>query len=230
MNSLRCPRCHGSLPLPEDPPAPELSGFCRSCQREVTHHIFPAALRPAAASPAATLAVDGGSVCFHCPTRNAVASCENCGCYLCAGCQTSWFGKTLCLNCIHAHREIRGSAEFKSRAVLWDNISLVALTAPLFLIPLYGLCLSLIIAPGAIYVVIRHRRERGLVPRGPWRMISVLVLSVLLLGGLVLLIAQFALLFDPSPSPTGPSGTIGAAPAGEEESTGDQAGKEPAKP
>lgn len=118
-----------------------------------------------------------------------MCTCEGCGSYLCAGCRIDWFGAQLCLGCIHAQREVRRSLEFRSHSTLHDNVALLIMLLPLVFIPFYGIFLAMLSAPVSLYLVLRHRRSpRGMVPRGPLRLIAAGLLSALLLAGAVALV------------------------------------------
>ncbi len=177
---LTCPKCYG--PLVAEPGTRPVDVGCRSCARTVTLQVFPALYRPDHAAPAASrVAIEGEAACFYCPGKAATIACEGCGSYLCNDCSADWFGKKLCLSCIHSNREVRGATEFKPRTQLYDNIALGMLFLPL-VIPLYGLFIVPMAAPFALYFVIRHRKaSRGLVPRGTFRLWLAGILSTLIL-------------------------------------------------
>lgn len=176
-----CPKC--DHPLPVAPAGGPQSADCTHCGREVTRRDFPALQRALPQAAAAAAAQPGDAVCFNCPDRLAVAVCESCGAYLCATCRTDWFGRRLCLTCIHAHRELKQSPDFRSRLTLYDNLALMVMLVPLIFIPFYGIFFAMVTAPVSLFLVVRHRRSpRGLVPRGRFRLIAAGVLAVLLLA------------------------------------------------
>jgi hypothetical protein len=143
---------------------------------------FPAAGRVSESDGAVEPAIEGGAACFNCPERKAVSVCEDCGSYLCGGCQADWFGRLLCLNCIHARREVRRDPDFRPHATIHDNVALMIMLIPLVAIPFYGIFLAMITAPVSLFLVVRHRKSpRGIVPRGPARLIAAGVLSILLM-------------------------------------------------
>jgi hypothetical protein len=184
---MRCPKCE--CPLDHAAVAGGSVVSCRLCQREVTVRVFPAAGRGIESLGAAEPVIEGGASCFNCPDRAAVSVCEDCGSYLCAGCQADWFGRLLCLNCIHARREVRQDPDFRPHATIHDNVALMIMLIPLVVIPFYGIFLAMLIAPVSLFLVIRHRKSpRGIVPRGPARLIMAGVLSVLLMAGAAALI------------------------------------------
>lgn len=129
---------------------------------------------------------DGAATCFFCEGRTASAACESCGRFLCERCQVDWAGHVTCLTCVHANRELRDNDLFKSRRVLYDNLALLVLLAPLA-VPVYGVFFSVVLSPVALYLALRHwGASRGIVPRGRARLIAVVVIAgLMLVGGVI---------------------------------------------
>jgi hypothetical protein len=167
--------------------------YCRWCRREVWLHCFPAAESLPVSRSGSELALDGEATCFHCQERRAVSVCEGCGCYLCEACQADWFGRKLCLACIHANREVRGALEFRPQATIYDNVALMIMLIPLLIVPFYGAFFAMMTAPVSLFLLVRHRKSlRGMVPRGPFRTVAAASLAILLLAGGVALIGLAA--------------------------------------
>jgi len=176
-----CPKC--GQPLPTQSSWAEEIVACGTCQRDVEVLSFPD--RAASVAVKSRDALAGEPTCFFCPHKAAHSSCESCGRYVCGDCTADWFGQQLCLACVHAQREVKGDLTFRSRVTLYDNIALMLMLLPLFVVPFYGVFFSAMASPFSLYLAIRHRKaSRGIVPRGPGRTISAIVLAALfLLGG-----------------------------------------------
>jgi hypothetical protein len=179
---LRCPKCE--QPIGTGASTGGAIEYCRGCRREVILYPFEAREEKPAVRDRGEWAVEGEATCFYCSARKAVSVCEGCGSYLCDVCQTDWFGRKLCLACIHANREVRGALEFRSRATIYDNVALMIMLIPLFIIPFYGIFFAMMTAPVSLFLLIRHRRSlRGMIPRGPFRAVATASLAILLLAG-----------------------------------------------
>ncbi len=184
--AITCPRCHHSNPLDSFDGTAAVP--CPACGAELEFRMFPAAGRgrgasgePVGADGNAGLR-EGEASCFFCEGQVATAACETCGRFICDRCKVDWAGHLTCLSCIHANREIKDNDLFKSRRVIHDNVALSILLWPL-VVPVYGLFFSLVISPVSLYLAIRHwNSSRGLVPRGRFRLVVTIVLSLLLLG------------------------------------------------
>jgi hypothetical protein len=174
-----CPLC--SLPLMLPTRGAEETIYCPGCRREVTMVVWPALDRGPMRAPLPQAVVEGGAACFSCPDKAATGVCDGCGCYTCPACEADWFGESLCLTCLHARREVMKAPRFRHRVLLHDNIALMLLALPIFIIPVYGFFFAVLASPVALLLVIRHRKApRGLPPRGPFRLF--------LAGGLALLL------------------------------------------
>lgn len=174
-----CPLC--SLPLTLPTRGVEATLHCPGCRREVTGVVWPAAERGPVRVLRPQAVAEGGAACFSCPDRAATGVCDGCGCYTCPACEADWFGDSLCLTCLHARREVMNAPRFRHRALVHDNIALMMLALPIFVIPVYGFFFAVLASPVALFLVIRHRNApRGLPPRGPFRLF--------LAGGLALLL------------------------------------------
>ncbi len=179
-----CPHC--ALPLASSATGEVETVYCPGCRRDIGLLSWPEAgpppLPPGFASAAAGLIGSGGAVCFSCQARPATGVCDACGGYTCPVCAASWFGRSYCLNCLHTLREVRSETGFRHRAMLHDNVALGLLLIPIFVIPVYGFFLAILLAPVALFLVIRYRHApRGVPPRGPFRLWLAGIMAVLLL-------------------------------------------------
>lgn len=190
-----CPHC--LAPLPAAARGAVEAVHCSGCRREIALCAWPALDRPLEQAKIARPAEAGEAVCFSCQSKAATGVCSSCGSYLCPACEADWFGRSLCLNCVHALREVKGDTAFRHRATIHDNIALMMLVLPLVIIPFYGFFFALLLSPVSLFMVFRYRKaSRGLPPRGPFRLIAAGTLASLLmlgfLGGVTAIIVAIA--------------------------------------
>jgi hypothetical protein len=188
-----CPGCRTPLP-------PEILGSesripCPSCRVALEVEVFPALARPieeAAAAP--QISAEGESTCFYHAGYRAAVPCDACGRFLCRLCDLPIGPRHLCPECVHRAREEK-TAGMVTERMLWDRLALSLATLPV--ITLYFTVLT---APAAIVVALRHWRTPGsLVTPGRWRFVAAILFATLQLGawaGMIYLITQVA----PGPS------------------------------
>ncbi|MFN0126345.1 MAG: hypothetical protein ACKV19_06640 [Verrucomicrobiales bacterium] len=177
---IPCPAC--ALPLAPGARGVEEIVFCAGCRRDVRVVGWAALDRVVGAAAAPVPVASGEAACFSCADRAATGVCDGCGCYTCPACEARWFGESLCLQCLHARRELQAAPRFRSRAMIHDNIALALLVLPMVFIPVYGVFIAVLLSPISLFLIIRHRRSsRGLPPRGPFRLILAGTVAVLLL-------------------------------------------------
>lgn len=187
MNVVVCPQCAVAVPAASRSVVEPV--YCTGCRREVMVCALPALDRPVERARLAVPAAAGEATCYFCPNKKAIAVCQSCGSFTCQSCEVEWFGEHLCLACVHTLREVKKDIRFRSRGALHDNVALMLLVLPILVIPCYGLIFALLLAPFALFMVIRHRKaSRGIVPRGPFRLFAAGTLAILLmLGGVALI-------------------------------------------
>lgn len=141
--AVTCARC--DAPLLPDRLLDEGETPCPRCGWRVAVRVFPALIR--AEAPAAPAAADvGEAVCFHHPARGAVAACVRCGRFVCALCEVSEPGGTLCPGCFAAAGAAATSPGATGRRMLYDSIALRLAVYPIFFFPL-----TIITAPLAVW-------------------------------------------------------------------------------
>ncbi|MEZ5300670.1 MAG: hypothetical protein R3F11_08435 [Verrucomicrobiales bacterium] len=182
--TIRCPKCQtGEVPAPDPFAGPGTGrGHCPLCRREAEVFAFPALASGPEPAAKARPAREGESACFHCPEKAAESACDGCGALICPDCASRWGAESLCLSCLHRRREDKGDPAFARRYILWDGVALACVTYPIFLTGVVAYCawfLGFFGGPAALYLAIRHwKAPRGLVPRGPGRMLVAAALSV----------------------------------------------------
>lgn len=194
MNMIRCTACGYQIPVAVF--ASSREGACPLCRRPVRALLLPAMSQAPQAGPP-TLPEEppapGEATCFYSPNRRATRTCSHCGVYVSDAWSAQWGAEHVCLKCLDELRGHRKDARFEVRRVLWDNIALgTALLPFLVCVPflllgpavLFGMVLavmvSIVSAPLAFGLAIyAWRKPRSMVPRGPWRVVWALVLSLL---------------------------------------------------
>lgn len=182
--AITCPKCGGPNGGRDGEP-----GECATCRSPMEVRLFRSMWAPpeeGGGEEARAVFEGGGATCFFCEGQVATATCGGCGRFICERCKVDWAGELTCLTCIHAKRELKDDDRFKSRRTIYDNLALSLLLLPL-LLPVYGIFISVMMAPVSLFLVIRHwNSSRGIVPRGRARQIWAVVLSSLVLLGVVL--------------------------------------------
>ncbi len=173
-----CASCGGqiSVPLPEA----SVRSPCPACAAEVWVEVFPALLKASApGKPGEHLLVDDESSCFYHPAKKAVVPCDGCGRFLCALCDIEMNGQHLCPACIQAGVRKAKLKHLKKESVYYDEIALAVALVPMLLV-----WVTVITAPIALYIAIRHwRTPLSVVPRRRWRFVMAISVAVLQLVG-----------------------------------------------
>lgn len=145
-----CPRCQSSIGEAELRPL-DLTR-CIRCGTVFQIEIFPALFRPFDSAPEAELVlVEGESTCFNHVDKRAVVPCKGCGRFLCTLCDCQINMDHFCPACLEggaAKGRIKG---LESRRTKHDSIALSLAIAPMLIF-----YFTIVSAPAAIYVSIRH--------------------------------------------------------------------------
>lgn len=184
--TVTCPKC-GDPHLTGLEPAGARSVPCPSCRTAVEVVAFGREAGAGRAGGGAAMhAVDGDAGCFFCEGFKATDVCSSCGRFICGRCRVDWAGRTVCMTCVHAQREVRGDDGFQSRRTIYDNLALSVLVWPLVLVPFYGLFFTAMAAPVTMFWVVRHwNSPRGIIPRGRFRLVAAGVISVVFIAGVL---------------------------------------------
>ena len=180
---LVCGNCHKSLPWAVCN-TPNTT-TCPTCSVGIYAAVFPAMFRPPeTGKPGETILTDEQASCFYHPQKKAVVSCASCGRFLCALCDLDFNGQHLCTLCLEAGNKKKKIKNLENRRVLYDDLAL-----SLAIVPLITVYLTLVTAPIALFVAIRHWKDpTSIIPRGKLRFILAIVLALLQLVGWVVLI------------------------------------------
>lgn len=142
--------------------------------------VFPARFQDrSAGTNAEAIMVDGEAGCFYHTEKKAVISCERCGRFLCGLCDILLGEEHICSNCIESGRKKGKIQTLENKRTLYDRMALTAALLPI--ISVFG---TLVFAPYALYLSIRHRNTPGsLVRHTKWRFyVAGTVASLQILG------------------------------------------------
>lgn len=180
---IHCPKCKAALisdVFNRDDFAP-----CPSCTAPLQIEVYPAMFRsPAEVRAGEMVMMEGEASCFYHPAKKAVLPCEGCGRFLCALCDCEHQGQHLCPACLETGRTKGKIKSLENARTRYDNIALA-----LALFPLLIFWLTIITAPMALFVAIRHwKSPPGLTQGSRWRFVVAIIVALLQLCGWTLLI------------------------------------------
>jgi uncharacterized paraquat-inducible protein A len=153
--TFACPKCETAFGV--DPGVPDVHANCPNCRSLLEAHFFPAFFRaPEPGGAAAALADHTEASCFYHPQKQAVQVCDGCGRLLCALCSIEMGREHLCPNCISSGRKKGRITTLEKSRTRYDSIALSLAVFGIFLS-----FFSLVAAPVAIYLSIRHWNTPG---------------------------------------------------------------------
>ena len=169
-------RCQARLPEWELASNP--SAFCVSCNSRNETYVFPAAFQ--AAAPAhPELALEGEAACFDHPRKRAVASCRQCGRFVCQLCAVEFSGAAWCPSCVAAGAGAAKAANLDASRTLFDSI---ALTAPFLSLLVWPF--TIVAGPGAMVLsILKWRAPLSVVRRSRWRFVAAILIGLAETGG-----------------------------------------------
>lgn len=187
---IGCPVCTRALP----PDTWNLSyeTYCPNCRSPLTALVFPALLRGNGGATPELIIEGSEATCFYHARKKAVVPCDQCGRFLCSLCQVDLSGQNWCPSCIELHRKQGKLATLDHRRMLYDNMALLLVYAPIFSIAFWFM--TLLTAPAALFVIIRYwRSPSSLVPRTKTRFVIAGVGAVLELAGWIFILIAVVL-------------------------------------
>jgi hypothetical protein len=166
-----CARC--AMPLPKWELLKGDSAGCPTCGSRNHVLLFPAALAQAAAArPEA--AEQGEAVCFDHPGKRAVASCQQCGRFVCQLCAVEFGEGVWCPSCVANASGKAKQANSETSRMLYDTW---ALAIPFVLLAIWPL--TLLSAPAVVALAImKWRQPISLVRRNRWRFAAGLAIAL----------------------------------------------------
>ncbi len=173
METVFCSKCHRPIPSGSYN-TPDLIP-CPTCQVPIQVQVFPAFFRGLQPGKAADALGDEQASCFYHPQKKAAIPCDYCGRFLCALCDVEMNGKHLCPVCLEAGKKKGKIVNLDRHRMLYDGIAL-----RLALLPMITIWFTLVTAPIALYLAIRHwNSPRSLVRKGRIRFLLAMAISVL---------------------------------------------------
>lgn len=136
---------------------------CHNCSAPNQSWIFPCAVTdaPGRAAPE-NLFIRDDAGCFYHPSKQAAASCDACGRFLCALCDIEMEGKHICFNCMAAGKEKKTMKNLENHRVLYDALAIRLAVFPVLIFWF----LTFISAPVTLFISIRHwNSPSSIVPR-----------------------------------------------------------------
>jgi len=172
---LPCARCE--TPLPKWELASGDSAICTNCGSQNTVRVFPALLAAEnAARPEA--AEEGEAACFDHPGKRAVASCQQCGRFVCQLCAIQFGEETWCPGCVAAGSGQAKAAKTDTSRTLYDSMALTLPLASLVFWPM-----TVLTGPASVVLaVMKWRQPLSLVRRSRWRFVGAILIGLAELG------------------------------------------------
>ncbi|MBP7243486.1 hypothetical protein [Amaricoccus sp.] len=180
--SLACSGCSSPLPVAA---LAAREWECASCAAKLELRIFPALWEAAApADPGRALSSDSDAACFFHAAKRADVACDACGRFICSLCAVEFAGDSYCPACFESGKRREGAPSLETHRTLWDRVALAVAVLPMLIF-----YVTLVTAPVAIFLAIRHWKSPGsLLGRSRWRFVVAIVLGSLQLLGMAALI------------------------------------------
>jgi hypothetical protein len=171
-----CARCQ--TPLPNWELVSGDTAVCTNCNSRNTVLAFPALL---AAAPDARpqAAAEGEAACFDHPAKRAVASCRQCGRFVCQLCAVEFAGDTWCPSCVAAGAGQAQAARTETSRTLYDSIALTLPLASFIFWPM-----TILTGPATVvFSLMKWRQPLSVVRRYRWRFVAGMLIGLAELGG-----------------------------------------------
>lgn len=185
-DAITCSRCQAPWPA-EALNSPDLTP-CPACGCPGRVEVFPAyfrGLQPGALSE--DIGMEGEAACFYHPQKKALVPCDACGRFLCAVCDCDLNGQHLCPACIESGQRKGRLRTLQNHRMLYDHLALA-----LAVLPLLVFYLTVVTAPMAIYMAIRHwNTPTSLVRPSKVRFLAAIIIASLEILGWIFVAAYF---------------------------------------
>jgi hypothetical protein len=177
MIAVPCSSC--GLQLPEWELTSSEASTCPDCGTEHQVKMFPAALRVAPPTMFQS-AAEGEATCFDHPGSRAVASCAQCGRFVCQLCLTDLMGNSYCPSCVAAGLSKAPRRDLASSRVAYDSIALAAAVGPLLFFPI-----TILTGPVTVFLAFHYwKRPLAWMHANRWRFVIGILIGLLEVGGL----------------------------------------------
>ncbi len=171
MEEIPCTHCHTLIP-PGYYNTPDLIP-CPSCHAPITISAFPALFRGLQPGKEGEALIDDQASCYYHPKKKAVLPCDHCGRFLCTLCDVELGGRHLCPACLETGKKKGRIVNLDRHRVLYDGVAL-----RLALFPIITVWFTIVTAPAAIYLSIRHwNSPMSVIKRTKVRFILAIVIS-----------------------------------------------------
>jgi hypothetical protein len=175
---LPCARCQ--TPLPKWELVSGDTAVCTNCGSQNTLRVFPALLASENA-PRPETAAEGEAACFDHPGKRAVASCLQCGRFVCQLCAIHSGTETWCPSCVAARSGLAKAAHTDTTRTLYDSIALILPLASLVFWPM-----TILTGPATVVLsLIKWRQPLSLVRRFRWRFVVAILIGLAEFGAWV---------------------------------------------
>lgn len=156
---------------------------CPVCKTDFRSAVYPAMVRPfEQGGSGEMLTGERQASCFFHQRKKAVVACATCGRFLCTLCDLEINGRHICPKCLETGRTRSKLQELENKRVCYDAIALSVAIWPMLTV-----WLTIMSAPIAIYLSIRHwKSPSSIIPRTKVRFVAAIGLAVLQIGGWVL--------------------------------------------
>lgn len=178
VGPLTCTRCNAAL-LAGMLNQPDLAP-CPGCGSSLQVEVFPALFQqPKPGLAGEQLLIEAEAGCFYHPQRKAVLPCDGCGRFLCTLCDCQLGGQHLCPTCLETGRRKGKLKNLQNQRTLHDSIALALAVYPLLIF-----YFTVITAPMALYIALRHWNAPGSLVRGnKVRFVAAIVLAAAQIAG-----------------------------------------------
>ncbi len=185
--SVFCPDCGKPLTAEEFNSGKEFP--CGKCSAMLMVEAYPALFRGAGSvRNGEAISGAGEASCFYHPQKKAAALCSACGRFLCTLCETELSGRCLCPSCIEKGRLNEEIEQLVTRRTLHDGLALSLAVLPMLFFPI-----TVLTAPAAIYIAIRHWKTPGsILPRSRVRFVAAVVIALVQITGWAALLVKVA--------------------------------------
>jgi len=171
MEKVSCTQCHAPIPAGYYNTADLVP--CPSCHAPITINAFPALFRGLQTGKEGETLIDDQASCYYHPQKKAVLPCDHCGRFLCALCDVELGGKHLCPACVETGKKKGRIVNLDRHRVLYDGVAL-----RLALFPMITVWFTIVTAPVAIYLSIRHwNSPMSVIKRTKVRFVLAIVIS-----------------------------------------------------
>jgi hypothetical protein len=192
MLVIPCNSC--GMALPEWELSSGELATCPDCGAEHVVHLFPAALRISTADRPDS-AAEGEATCFDHAANRAIATCAQCGRFVCQLCAVEFERATYCPSCFAAGRSSGTQRDLETSRVTYDSIALTVAVGPVLFFPIMVLT-----APVAIFLSVWYwKRPLAFRHANRWRFVVAILAGLVELSAFGWLII-YLLLRRPTPT------------------------------